>query len=53
MIKFVMRYVFILCFFLNEPHKIVRVSIDIAEEYKTTVLGDHRQEKKKTKNKKK
>ena len=45
MIKFVMRYVFILYFFLNELHKIVRVSIDIAEEYKTTVLGDHRQEK--------
>ena len=41
------------CFiFLNEPHRIVRVSIDIAEKYKTTVLGDHRQEKKKRNEKK-
>ena len=31
---------------------IVRVSIDIAEKYKTTVLGDHRQEKKEKKRKK-
>ena len=38
------------CFFLNEPHKIVRVSIDIAEEYKITILGDHRQKKKKKQN---
>jgi len=41
------------CFiFLNEPHRIVRVSIDIAEKYKTTVLGDQRQEKKKRNEKK-
>ena len=33
--------------FLNEPYKIVRVSIDIAEKYKNTVLEDHRQEKEK------
>ena len=41
-------------FFFNEPHKIVWVSIDITEKYKTTVLGDHRQKKrKKLKSKKK
>ena len=35
-------------FFFKQPHKIVRVSIYVAEEYKTTVLlGDHRQKKKK------
>jgi len=32
-------------FFLNEPHKIVRVSIDIAKKKKTTILEDHMQEK--------
>jgi len=40
------------CFFLNEPHKIVRFSIDIAEKkYKTTVLENHSQEKEKKKKK--
>ena len=39
-------------FFLNEPHKIVRFSIHIAEKkYKTTVLENHSQEKEKKKKK--
>ena len=33
-------------FSLNKPHNTVRISVDIEEKYKTTVLGDHRQEKK-------
>jgi hypothetical protein len=34
-------------FFLNEPHKIVRVSIEILETYKGYNPGSHRQEKQK------
>ena len=33
--------------FFNEPHKIVRVSIDIAEKIQDYSPGDHRQEKEK------
>ena len=38
------------CFF-NESHKIVQVFINIIEKYKTTVMGDYRQEKEKNEKK--